>query len=923
MIVIAMAVVPAILISHSLPPGPQDTTTSLSSVSGVIMAHSRTQDRTGWGGSMGVAVPMTGPEAATSNWTNLSTPPAPGRLQDYSMTYDVAAGYVLLFGGILPSGYASNATWIFSNGSWTNISSNLSVAPFPRYDMTMVYDSGTGYVLAVGGESIGSDCPSGTGISCNDTWEFGNGKWSELDPLCYDQGLVAPIVCDFEDLYLSPAADDVADGYVLVCVCNGGLAPGSDLIYRDDSWTWVGFNFTTNTSYPSADLGAIAYDAADGYVIGFGAPVKGAEYMSGQIAANYTYRWIDNDTWTNITANVSGAPPDMYSDGTLVYDSTGGFVLLYGGAEFTCLGWAGSSCSKGTNGALANTWMYHDLVWTNLSGGLSPRPRADPALADDLTDGGVLLFGGLTCPNTTCPSSGVWPSASNDTWFWGQHPPVSGLSIRLSRTTVDVGVPVAGSAIYNSGTAPIAFTWSWGDGGFATGQNASHTYRGAGTFLIVLWANDSAGHHEISNTLIGVASYPGSSPLATPNPGEAGQEISFQPKLANGTPPFAYDWNFGDGGTSSASSPTHVYSRSGLYIVSLLINDSGGGFVHSVFNVSVASALQVAIFALPNPTSLGEPVNFSATVSGGLPPYSYAWDFGDGATGGNLSAITHIYTTNGPFLASVQVSDAAGQSRSTSTNITIELSGSIDANSTFGAAPLTVGFRSLVSGGVPSYQYSWKLGNGSTSFSPDPSHTYELPGTYQVSLQVKDAVGDVFSSEWWVTVFPGGGGLKLETLTSPTNPTPGSTVLVIDEPSGGAGSYELNWTQIPSNCIQTGVITLACVAVETGTYLGSARLSDSFGHAVVSNWSFTVSNPTNSRGSPLGLASTQLVYLALGLVFVASASLSAGYLIRDRRVRSLDHRPLIGGPYHEYRLSADAGDASAPSESAEELGDLL
>jgi PKD repeat protein len=58
--------------------------------------------------------------------------------------------------------------------------------------------------------------------------------------------------------------------------------------------------------------------------------------------------------------------------------------------------------------------------------------------------------------------------------------------------------------------------------------------------------------------------------------------------------------------------------------------------------------------------STGITVTFTATVTGGTPPYTYRWDFGDG--GQSIAPNpTHTYAANGTYTVSVTVTDARGQ----------------------------------------------------------------------------------------------------------------------------------------------------------------------------------------------------------------------------------------------------------------------
>lgn len=62
------------------------------------------------------------------------------------------------------------------------------------------------------------------------------------------------------------------------------------------------------------------------------------------------------------------------------------------------------------------------------------------------------------------------------------------------------------------------------------------------------------------------------------------------------------------------------------------------------------------------------------------------------------------------------------------------------ANVVSGATPLTVDFSDLSSGKPTAW--SWNFGDGATSTSRNPSHTYVTPGTYTVELAVSNSLGN-------------------------------------------------------------------------------------------------------------------------------------------------------------------------------------
>jgi hypothetical protein len=91
----------------------------------------------------------------------------------FSLAYDLANNYMVLFGGSvnydccgIPA-VATNDTWILQSGSWTNITPTLSLSPpaTTAGETYMTYDPMLGAVLLTG--------PG--------TWEFENGSWTNLN----------------------------------------------------------------------------------------------------------------------------------------------------------------------------------------------------------------------------------------------------------------------------------------------------------------------------------------------------------------------------------------------------------------------------------------------------------------------------------------------------------------------------------------------------------------------------------------------------------------------------------------------------------------------------------------------------------------------------------------------------------------------
>jgi len=55
-----------------------------------------------------------------------------------------------------------------------------------------------------------------------------------------------------------------------------------------------------------------------------------------------------------------------------------------------------------------------------------------------------------------------------------------------------------------------------------------------------------------------------------------GEEIFFESRVSGGFPPYSYEWDFGDGETSTSEYPTHAYKSDGSYTVLMKVTDDSG-----------------------------------------------------------------------------------------------------------------------------------------------------------------------------------------------------------------------------------------------------------------------------------------------------------------------------------------------------------
>lgn len=152
------------------------------------------------------------------------------------------------------------------------------------------------------------------------------------------------------------------------------------------------------------------------------------------------------------------------------------------------------------------------------------------------------------------------------------------------------------------------------------------------------------------------------------------------------------------------------------------------------------------IFSPMNPYTCNE-VQFTDTSS--IPATSWSWDFGDGSpifsgNDPNVHKNPSHYYSSGPYTVTLTVSNGI-DTWSKSRVITVsDLNADFSATPVRGPAPLTVQFNSLSKGDPDLYYWDFE---GDDSYSPDlgpnPTHTYEYPGAYNVKHKVSKSINSL------------------------------------------------------------------------------------------------------------------------------------------------------------------------------------
>ncbi|HKK38291.1 MAG TPA: PKD domain-containing protein, partial [Cryomorphaceae bacterium] len=116
--------------------------------------------------------------------------------------------------------------------------------------------------------------------------------------------------------------------------------------------------------------------------------------------------------------------------------------------------------------------------------------------------------------------------------------------------------------------------------------------------------------------------------------------------------PNTWNWNFGDGSSSSLQNPIHIFDEGGEYAISLAASNIFGTNVHEETLETQESG--ISGIGISGSATVGEPISFSAAIDGsGV----LNWDFGDGNSIETTSTeVEHTYSTSGIFEVSVSTS---------------------------------------------------------------------------------------------------------------------------------------------------------------------------------------------------------------------------------------------------------------------------
>ena len=290
-----------------------------------------------------------------------------------------------------------------------------------------------------------------------------------------------------------------------------------------------------------------------------------------------------------------------------------------------------------------------------------------------------------------------------------------------------------------AGTTNTTWQWDFGNGTNASTQNPQTVFSTTGNYNISLRVTSDKGCVATLTKPSYIQITGGLQIDFTNTPLDRCKgpfPVSFT-NNSTGPGTLTYLWNFGDGNTSTQQNPSHSYSNTGNYTVSLAVTSSNG-CTDTLRRPNWISILNIVTsFTAPDSVCASSPATFS-NASTPAPQNSF-WTFGD-ATNASVISPQKAFSTPGDYI--VQLVNTYSYCRDTFSKPIKVLPrpvAAFTANATISCQPpLTVNFTNQSTGAI---SYRWSFGDGNTSTQQNPSHTYTAFGNYTVSLIVTNASG--------------------------------------------------------------------------------------------------------------------------------------------------------------------------------------
>jgi|GEM_PF-4039173 len=323
---------------------------------------------------------------------------------------------------------------------------------------------------------------------------------------------------------------------------------------------------------------------------------------------------------------------------------------------------------------------------------------------------------------------------------------------------------------------------------------------------------------------------------------DVGAPVTISFNVSGGSAPLGnYTLELGDGNLSHAPVTEHTYLRPGVYTLQGTVEDAAREWIETpTLLVTVVPDPQAAVFLGVAGADAGLATPFLSEVTFGTPPYTYLWNFGDGAES-SLPDPSHVYAVPGVYRVTLGVTDSGGESATSpllAVAVAPEPSLSISANVTRTDVGIPVRLVATGTGGSSPQTITWNFGDGNTASGPLVTHAFGSPGTYTVSAVLTDAAGAQASGTLELVVSP---PLRLTGLEEGNGTGEvGVPLRLAATLTGGEPPYTDLWTLATQSWEGSNLSSLEFTPEASGPLAGTVHVSDAVGDTVIATFDLLV-----------------------------------------------------------------------------------
>jgi len=306
------------------------------------------------------------------------------------------------------------------------------------------------------------------------------------------------------------------------------------------------------------------------------------------------------------------------------------------------------------------------------------------------------------------------------------------------------------SGSYDTDGSIILYSWDFGKFGTNKGQKIMRRFSSPGKFRAKLTVKDNSGATNSFNST-DFEIIINSPPIADAGSNKfvGTKEMVFLDAMrsydSDGSI-VSYYWDFGDGSSAFGKIVNHSYAEPGAYTVKLTVTDNSNA--SNNFNTSTITIFvnhppipKIETDKFLNDRSTSFNASYSYDPDGEI--LSYEWNFGDN-TFGTGKVISHKYFSPGTYNVTLTVRDNSMKSNNVSSiveQIIINSPPIADAGRDMVIAPFENLFLSSSSSVDPDGNIKavkWFINNQLVSEQKDFTFSFDVPGTYNVGLEVMD-----------------------------------------------------------------------------------------------------------------------------------------------------------------------------------------